>query len=53
MVVDANKRVIGNPISEQEMNIIRSQGMKEEKILYDFGRPDPIPAKGNYRSPPL
>lgn len=39
MVVDANRRVTGQPINEEQMNRIRAGGLREEKVLYDFGRP--------------
>ena len=45
MVVDAQEKVVGAPISVEEMNRIRGQGLKEEKIVWDFGnepQPEPI-----------
>ena len=56
MVVDANQRVLGAPISAEEMQRIRSQGMKEERVIYDFGQgksADPIqPPDTKYVKPP-
>jgi hypothetical protein len=36
IALDAEQRVIGAPISPQQMNMIKSQGFKEEKVVYDF-----------------
>lgn len=61
MVVDAEERVLGPAISPEEMQRIRSQGMREEKVVWDFGEmprpvvPEPVIVDPvtTYRSPPI
>lgn len=38
MVVDAHEQVVGAPITVEEMQRIRAQGLKEERVVYDFGQ---------------
>ena len=69
IVVDAQERVLGGAVSEQEMEAIRRQGLREERIVWDFGVEKPMPVKNlppkvetkvmvdslktTYRSPPI
>ena len=40
--VNAEQKVLGPAISPDEMERIRQQGMREEKIVYDFEKePEP------------
>lgn len=38
MAVDATEYPVGAPISQEEMQRIRAQGLKEERIVWDFGQ---------------
>lgn len=35
MTIDASERIIGQPISPQELERIRAQGVKKTEILYE------------------
>lgn len=46
MAVDASERIIGAPITPEELEHIRSQGFRKEEVLYEL-KPDNVAVSGN------
>jgi hypothetical protein len=42
VAVDASERIIGAPITPEELERIRSQGFKKEEVLYELRKDQPV-----------